>query len=395
MRLLPSVTPWAAALSLTLFGCANEPSPVATYPQPITDGVVHTGHPAVGQLRGGPGFCTATLIGTRTVLTAAHCVTPGNEHTFTTDDGTVYRSLDVHRHPSFDPDPDVLSSNDVALVVLGGAPPITPAVISNSAPAVDMALTLVGFGTTGNEDGKLGIKRIATNQIDDFTSTRFRFSGTGGGEGGTCVGDSGGPAFIIDNDVEVLLGVTSSADSSQCGNFTWDARVDIHQTWISDNMDRVSSTPQVSITAPLDGATVQSPLTVSIDVTHDQSITAVECWVGTQLQQTVNAAPYACSLDLSPGEQVVRVVARDALQQRGESQISVTVAGATDAGAADGGVSADSAPQADGGDSTDGQGGCSAAPGPASPGWILALMLAMACGRLTWDRKPAPPSAGG
>ena len=51
-----------------------------------------------------------------------------------------------------------------------------------------MELTLVGFGTTGNEDGKLGIKRIATNQIDDVTSTRFRFSGTGDGEGGTCVG---------------------------------------------------------------------------------------------------------------------------------------------------------------------------------------------------------------
>ena len=66
------------------------------------------------------------LVGTRTVLTAAHCVTLGNEHTFTTDDGTIYRSLDVHRHPGFDPDPEVLSSNDVALIVLDGSPPITP-----------------------------------------------------------------------------------------------------------------------------------------------------------------------------------------------------------------------------------------------------------------------------
>ena len=61
----------------------------------ITDGQSDTGHLSVGKLSSGGAACTATLIGSRTVLTAGHCV--GYSATFTIG-GTKYYSQAVYRH---------------------------------------------------------------------------------------------------------------------------------------------------------------------------------------------------------------------------------------------------------------------------------------------------------
>ena len=65
-------------------GCAAdlpEVEPVGAIAQPIVNGTVTTDFPATGMLIGGSPdggmFCSATLIGCDTVLTAAHCVCSG------------------------------------------------------------------------------------------------------------------------------------------------------------------------------------------------------------------------------------------------------------------------------------------------------------------------------
>src|SRR5262249_21761151 len=83
---------------------------------PITDGTRDSGHPAVGQLRGGGKSCTATLIASRTVVTAAHCVDPASSYQFSLDSGGDYSSTRVVRHPAFDPGSATVSENDLAVV---------------------------------------------------------------------------------------------------------------------------------------------------------------------------------------------------------------------------------------------------------------------------------------
>ena len=70
------------ALCLCLAACgAPEPEPAATtLSREIIGGEPYTGHPAVGRLYvGSDATCTATLIGTRTALTSAHCVPDAGE----------------------------------------------------------------------------------------------------------------------------------------------------------------------------------------------------------------------------------------------------------------------------------------------------------------------------
>ena len=229
-------------IALGLSGCGDQasdllPSKIGHAVASITNGIPDPGHHAVGTLNGGRGFCTATLIGPKLLLTAAHCVEPGSIHRFEVE-GKIYESRDdssaIVRHPNWKDDPKTLSLADIALVFLASGPPtIAPLPLNQSATAITsgLRLTLVGYGKAATDSPRLGIKRKAQNEIDDIEATRFRFSGTGGDEGGTCQGDSGGPAFATLGERELIVGVTSTA-SDECGVYTWDTRVDTYFAWV-------------------------------------------------------------------------------------------------------------------------------------------------------------------
>ena len=59
-----------------------------------------TGYPSVGSFKSSLGFCTATLIGYHTVLTAGHCVEGVSQGTFKVG-GKSYPSKSIHPHPSY------------------------------------------------------------------------------------------------------------------------------------------------------------------------------------------------------------------------------------------------------------------------------------------------------
>ena len=222
----------AAALVLTMVGLTgagcmfDEDVGIETYE--IVNGSIDPGHPAVGLVF--PSGCTGTLIGSRTVLTAAHCMSTATSEFQL---GNTIRSGQVIKHPNSHPDS---ADYDVAIVRLEA--PISgvlPAALSFEAPGQGQLITLVGFGAINGSGDGYGTKRYGTNTIDSVQSRTFKFSGTTGSESATCHGDSGGPAYNFRNQ-NCIIGTTWGGPPSCSGNGTWThTRVDVFRDWISQN----------------------------------------------------------------------------------------------------------------------------------------------------------------
>lgn len=152
--------------------------------------------PEVGILHRGKSYCTATLIGPRTLLTAAHCVGFSSAVVATsappTGTFTIERSanekitIGFHRHRA---DAGVLNAKfDLAIVQLDRAVPpeiATPAVIAEEWP--EERLTVYGYGRYG-----AGCKSRDASPAKRKTTVPPSFPWV---KATTCPGDSGGPYF--------------------------------------------------------------------------------------------------------------------------------------------------------------------------------------------------------
>ncbi|MGC4115996.1 MAG: trypsin-like serine protease [Myxococcales bacterium] len=229
--------------ALTLAGCGeafletegNVKPEIDVGHEKIVNGTVDNGHPTVGKVRdNGDEICTGTLVGAKTVITAAHCIesTTASRYAFILG-STAYPANSVTVHPSWDGNADSGEGKyDIAVIVLKTSPNITPTPVATAAPFVGQEVTLVGFGVTGENYNNYGTKRITTNNLSKVVATKIYWMPSGG-VGTTCYGDSGGPAFANVNGQEVLLGVTSGGESPCETGYSWDTRVDYYVSWIS------------------------------------------------------------------------------------------------------------------------------------------------------------------
>ncbi len=194
----------------------------------ITDGQIDNGHPSVGEVAwSNSAGCTGTLVGRRTVVTAAHCIKSGPMY-FRVG-GASHAASRAVRHPQYH---DGNLNNDIAVLVLrNDVQNVQPTPIATGAPQMGQTIILVGFGRTSGSSYDYGTKRMGTNKISKLTPTTFYYHGTGNGVAGTCNGDSGGPAFVMKSGKELLAGVTSWGDK-YCQQFGVDTRVDSYRQWI-------------------------------------------------------------------------------------------------------------------------------------------------------------------
>lgn len=227
----------------TVGGTDEEPTP--TRRPTLVNGVVDQGHPSVGKVttrtpianhRISVGTCTGTLVGPRSVLTAAHCLAsiPAKHATFAIG-GRDYRVSSRKIHPDY-----TGRGVDLAVMTLSRrVAAITPSPIARRSPGLFGRVTLVGFGLTSENGSGLGTKRKGDNRVAWVSPTKLLFVyGTT-----ICGGDSGGPTFVKRGTTEQLAGVHAFTFGA-CGKNGVDIRSDVFRAWIAQQIKRgASSSP--------------------------------------------------------------------------------------------------------------------------------------------------------
>jgi len=195
--------------------------------------------------------CSGTLIARDLVLTAAHCVANGERYTVKTDAGSI-PVAQVVMHPSFRRDlyQTYKPSPDIAIVKLAAPAPgsFRPARLATEKkfPPHGTAFVIAGFGEAVEGDRRVGTFRTAQLVNGGTTGDiMLRLHSPKHAPGsGACVGDSGGSAYRIEDNVLVLYGViawSAGRSGRSCGLVTGIVLVANQIEWIRATAKRLGS----------------------------------------------------------------------------------------------------------------------------------------------------------
>ena len=215
---------------LALVGCAGAP-PAASVSQPIINGTVDDGDPAIvmviAQVPGSmsAALCTGEVISPHVVLTAAHCVAPstvGEGAQFVVFTGTMLSQSspkdeflpvsETHYFPSFAYNPMTGGDqDDVAVVILSSPTTIQPIPFNHfplDKTVKGQPARIVGYGLTDGKDTAgttAGTKHQAPTTIFDVQAKTVTLYDN---MHSNCEGDSGGPVLVMLDGKEQIAGLT-------------------------------------------------------------------------------------------------------------------------------------------------------------------------------------------
>ena len=202
--------------------------------------------------------CESTIVADQWALTAAHCAIEivnefrdGRKHFVVINDIEIEVDK-VIMHPSWTASRD---ENDIALLHLKQKPiGALQAKLYTDTDELDKLVYMVGGGDKGNgiigENGNDGKQRGATNRIEranekwlfwtfDHPDTKTKYLTEFEGISGP--GDSGGPAFILKDDIVYLAGISSGqdpkgGDDGLYGVEEFYTRISKYIQWINDEI---------------------------------------------------------------------------------------------------------------------------------------------------------------
>jgi secreted trypsin-like serine protease len=177
-------------------------------------------------------LCSGVLIGARTVITAGHCINPlGASVPYFVNIGADcskpharLRVAEMQAHPSYTGEGKPFDVGLVRLIADAGVTPMALSDVTVDASLAGRTIRHVGFGTSietpmGGRGGRLTVSHPILRIDDDFVWS-------GDATANTCLGDSGGPAFL---DEQVLAVVSDGPD---CHSESADQRLDRARDWI-------------------------------------------------------------------------------------------------------------------------------------------------------------------
>lgn len=233
---------------------------------PIINGQYELGFPsaiAIGADFGSPfAICTANLITPRVVITAAHCsadlpvelVVSSGLAFFGSDVATASDRRgfeDMLIHPEYvelqSEWGGTLGAYDFALLTLDDDAPVEPTLFRID-PLTDAelntTLTSVGYGLTDPNGQSNGVKFSAELTLDAYQEMfLISYSSTNPNNAQICSGDSGGPMFYYDAEIDQYIqwAVHSWGDGG-CSQMSGSTRTDLISDWILDYVEDVHGT---------------------------------------------------------------------------------------------------------------------------------------------------------
>lgn len=155
-------------------------------------------------------ICTATLIGPKTIITAAHCLVDKDaDAEFSVRGGGSVSIQKFIIHPGFNErlrNDGFAAQGDLAIGLLSDSvTSIEPITLSTQAPSVGNNNLVLGVGSPREEVrqfGYMNVTRVVDKEINFGKIERFKQT--------TAKGDSGGPILIKNSNNEVMLVAVNS-----------------------------------------------------------------------------------------------------------------------------------------------------------------------------------------
>lgn len=160
--------------------------------------------------------CSATLIGPKVILTAAHCVqSPHGAQTrqvFGPVDGRYHKAT-LEAHPKYDGRTnnipfDMAMKYDLAVGILDDEPTVAPVSVTSDAPALKDTVLYAGIGRP-----RVGTRQYGYANVVTLSTLGMTIRGFGSLPQIGFPGDSGGPIFKTETDGSLVVAAVASTST--------------------------------------------------------------------------------------------------------------------------------------------------------------------------------------
>ena len=198
--------------------------------------------------RGGDsaGFCSALVLSSRVLLTAAHCLRPLGDMAVHYRDGSgapvIIPVVAAVAHPLYRPDAIRRRVELIDLALIKTARPLDPRFVgatisSGEPPAIGEAAIVTGFGVARAGDWKSGgqLRSVTLTVRAPASNVLIWAAGRDGADAGACNGDSGAPIWSADGRTAVaIVAWAQAAHGRGCGGLTQGPLLAPLKAWIEE-----------------------------------------------------------------------------------------------------------------------------------------------------------------